>query len=257
MTKLNVLIAGSTGYIGIQLIKLLIKHKNINIKYLCGSSSVGKSIGYFEKSLKNKKLPNITKFHYKLLKNIDVVFTALPNGEAQRISNSLLPNNILIDLSADFRLSNPKEYFKWYKIKHKSIKNINKSIYALPEISNQNIKKYKDIETSLKKEEADLLSKKTVLSKEDYTKKSDTLRKKVIDYQSQRRAAMDKITSQRTESRATLIKSITPILEAYIKENNISVVIRKTHTLGGNPENDITKIIVDKLDKVLPSLDLK
>ena len=113
------------------------------------------------------------------------------------------------------------------------------------------------MEASLKKEEADLLSKKTVISKEEYTKKSDTLRKKVIDYQSQRRSAMDKITTQRSESRATLIKSITPILETYIKEKNISVVINKVHTLGGNPENDITKIIVEKLDKVLPSLDLK
>ena len=121
----------------------------------------------------------------------------------------------------------------------------------------QNIKKFKDIEASLKKEETDLLSKKTVLSKEEYTKKSDSLRKKVIDYKSQRRAAMDKITSQRSESRATLIKSITPILEAYIKENNISVVINKVNTLGGNPANDITKVIVEKLDKVLPSLDLK
>ena len=121
----------------------------------------------------------------------------------------------------------------------------------------QNIKKFKDIEASLKKEEADLLSKKTVLSKEDYTKKSDSLRKKVIDYKSQRRTAMDKITTQRAESRDTLLKSITPILETYIKENNISVVINKVHTLGGNPENDITEIIVDKLNKVLPSLDLK
>ena len=121
----------------------------------------------------------------------------------------------------------------------------------------QNIKKFKDIAASLKKQEADLLSKKTVLSKEDYTKKSDSLRKKVIDYKSQRRTAMDKITTQRTESRDTLLKSITPILETYIKENNISVVINKVHTLGGNPENDITEIIVDKLNKVLPSLDLK
>ena len=121
----------------------------------------------------------------------------------------------------------------------------------------QNVKKFKDMEASLKKEEADLLSKKTVLSKEEYTKKTDTLRKKVIDFRSQRRAAMDKITSQRSEARATLIKSITPILETYIKENNISVVIKKANTLGGNPENDITKIIVEKLDKVLPSLDLK
>ena len=42
MYKLNALIAGSTGYIGIQLVKLLIKHPNIKIKYLCGNSSKGK-----------------------------------------------------------------------------------------------------------------------------------------------------------------------------------------------------------------------
>ena len=145
MSKLNVLIAGSTGYIGIQLIKLLLKHNNINIKYLCGSSSVGKSISNYDKTVKNYKLPKIKKFSYKYLNNIDVVFTALPNGEAQKISNSLLPNNILIDLSADFRLSKAKDYLKWYKIKHKSIKNIKNSIYALPEISKNNIKKYKII----------------------------------------------------------------------------------------------------------------
>ena len=120
-----------------------------------------------------------------------------------------------------------------------------------------NIKKFKDIESSLKKEEQDLLTKKSVISKEEYSKKSDALRKKVIDYKSQRRSAMDRITTQRSESRATLIKSITPILEAYIEENNISVVINKANTLGGKAENDITKIIVEKLDKVLPSLDLK
>ena len=44
MSKINVLIAGSTGYIGAQLVKLLTKHKKINIKYLCGSSSVGKKL---------------------------------------------------------------------------------------------------------------------------------------------------------------------------------------------------------------------
>ena len=120
-----------------------------------------------------------------------------------------------------------------------------------------NIKKFKDAEMALKKEEEDLLTKKTVLSKEEYSKKSDALRKKVIDYRSQRRAAMDKITTQRAESRAILIKSINPILTTYIKENNIAVVINKVNTLGGNPENDITEIIVEKLDKVLPSLDLK
>ena len=49
MRKLNILIAGSNGYIGVQLIKLLVKHKNANIKYLCGNSSVGKKISFFDK----------------------------------------------------------------------------------------------------------------------------------------------------------------------------------------------------------------
>ncbi len=56
MPKLNALVAGSTGYIGVQLIKLLIKHKYIYIKYLCGNSSVGKNISYYDKSLTKKKI---------------------------------------------------------------------------------------------------------------------------------------------------------------------------------------------------------
>ena len=55
MPKLNVLVAGSTGYIGVQLIRLLVKHNNIKIKYLCGNSSVGKNISHFDKLLNNKK----------------------------------------------------------------------------------------------------------------------------------------------------------------------------------------------------------
>ena len=143
--NLNVLISGCTGYIGLQLVKLLVNHKYVNIKYLCGTNSIGKKINYYDKSLKKYNLPKIIKFKKKLLNNIDIVFTALPNGESQKISNSLNKKNILIDLSADFRLKNEKEYYKWYKIKHAAINNIKNSIYALPEISKKKIKKYKII----------------------------------------------------------------------------------------------------------------
>ena len=145
MHKLNALIAGSTGYIGIQLIKLLIKHKKINIKYLCGNLSVGKSISFFDKSLVRSKLPKIKKFKKEYLENVDVVFTALPNGEAQEISNYLNKNNTLIDLAADFRLEKSSDYLKWYKQKHKAKDNIKNSIYALPEISNLKVKKFQII----------------------------------------------------------------------------------------------------------------
>ena len=122
---------------------------------------------------------------------------------------------------------------------------------------NDNAKKFSDLEKALKKEESDLLSKKNILSKEDYTKKSDALRKKVIDYQSQRRSSLDKIATQRAESRKTLLQKISPIVDSYIKENNISIVIDKKNMIGGLNEYDITKVIVEKLNKELPSLNLQ
>ena len=142
MVKLNVLVAGATGYIGVQLIKLLIKHKYINIKYLCGNSSVGKKISDYDKSFNSNKLPKITKFNKKYLKEIDVIFTALPHGEAQEISNNLTNKNTLIDLSADFRLEKSADFLKWYKQLHAAPNNIKKSIYSLPEITANQIKKY-------------------------------------------------------------------------------------------------------------------
>ncbi len=145
MSKINVLISGSTGYIGIQLTKILVNHKKVNIKFLCGSSSVGKKISLFDKSLSKYKLPKIVKFNKKFLQDIDVIFTALPNGEAQKISKHLINKNTLIDLSADFRLKNTNDFLKWYKIKHKAKNMIKKSIYALPEIKRNKIKNNKII----------------------------------------------------------------------------------------------------------------
>ena len=120
-----------------------------------------------------------------------------------------------------------------------------------------NQKKFADLEKNLKKEENDLLQKRTVLSKDEYQKKADALRKKVIDYQSERRSSLDKIANQRSKSRETLLNKINPIIQGYIAENNITLVIDKKNLVAGSNEIDITKIIVEKLNKELPSLSLK
>ena len=145
MFKLKVLVAGSTGYIGIQLVKLLTKHKYIEIKYLCGNSSIGKKISYYDKSLSNHKLPKIIRFNKNLIKDVDVIFTALPNGGAQDISKNLTDDKILVDLAADFRLEKSSDYLKWYKQSHRAKKLIKKSYYSLPEINGKYIKNYKII----------------------------------------------------------------------------------------------------------------
>ena len=120
-----------------------------------------------------------------------------------------------------------------------------------------NTKKFSDIEKTLKKEESDLLAKKNILSKEEYGKKMNSLREKNINYQKDRRSALDKITTYRAEARATLLKKLKPILQSYIKENNVSLLIDKKYILGGGTGNDITEVIVEKLNKELPSLNLK
>ena len=145
MNKVNVLIAGSTGYIGIQLVKLLCKHKYVQIKYLCGNTSVGKKIYIYDNELKKYNLPKIVKIKYKYFKNVDVIFTTLPNGQSQIIANNLEKKNILIDLSADFRIEKSEIYKKFYKIEHKSKKLLKQSVYGLSELKEKEIEDKKII----------------------------------------------------------------------------------------------------------------
>ena len=120
-----------------------------------------------------------------------------------------------------------------------------------------NRKNFSDQEAQLKKEESDLLAKKTILTKEEYQKNSAELRKKVVDYQSERRIALEKISSQRAEAREKLIKKLDPILTKYIEENGISIIVDKKNVVIGHADLDITNQIVEKLNKELPSLNLK
>tara|TARA_Y100000590_G_C15598922_1_gene969212 strand:+ start:3 stop:1028 length:1026 start_codon:yes stop_codon:yes gene_type:complete len=143
--SIKIAVAGATGYIGLELIKILSRHPKAKILYLCATKSIGKSIFGFNKNIKKKKLPHISKIEKIDWNKIDVLFTALPNGEAQKIANFLPSKVKLIDLSADFRLVNSKIYKKWYGISHKSIKFIPKSVYSISEFTKKELKKYKII----------------------------------------------------------------------------------------------------------------
>ena len=122
---------------------------------------------------------------------------------------------------------------------------------------NDDAKNFVNLEKDLKQEEKKLLEAKSSLSKEDYKEKSDQLRKKVIKFQKDRRASLDKTGELRMKAKTTLLKELTPILDKYIEENKISIVIDKKNMIGGLNEFDITNVIVEKLDKELPSLSLK
>ena len=138
--SLNITIAGATGYTGLELVKILSKHPKVKISYLCAQKFIGKKISFFSKEIKNKNLPKISKVEKVDWNKVDVLFTALPNGEAQKIAK-VIPKKIkLIDLSADFRIQDATSYKKWYGIKHKSKSLIKNSIYSIPEFSRKKLK---------------------------------------------------------------------------------------------------------------------
>ena len=143
--SLNVAIAGATGYVGLELVRILSKHPKVRIKNLCAQKSLGSKINKFDKRIKKKNLPKIQKISGIKFDDIDILFTALPNGEAQKIAKRINKKIILIDLSADFRLSNPKVYKKWYGLSHKCKKLIKNSIYGLTEFKKDKLKKFRII----------------------------------------------------------------------------------------------------------------
>jgi N-acetyl-gamma-glutamyl-phosphate reductase len=137
--SLNIAIAGATGYVGLELVKILSNHSKVNITYLIANKSAGKKINLFNRQLK-KKLPKISKLKDINWLNIDLIFSALPNGEAHKIAKIKPKNIILIDLSADFRLDKISDYKKWYGLNHSCEKLIKDSHYSITEFSRDVIK---------------------------------------------------------------------------------------------------------------------
>ena len=143
--SLKIAIAGATGYVGLELTKILSKHPSVKVLYLCANKSVGKHIYTFDKRITKRNLPTISKIKDINWNKVQVLFAALPNGEAQKIAK-IIPQHVkLIDLSADFRLKDYRLYKKWYGINHKCKELIDKSVYAVTEFAKDSLHKYKII----------------------------------------------------------------------------------------------------------------
>ena len=103
--RINAAIIGSTGYTGIELIRLLNFHKKVEIKYLISKSNYGKKISDFYPGLNFKNYPKLVKFSQVDWKEIDIIFLCLPTGESKKIITKIPKNICVIDLSNDFRVN--------------------------------------------------------------------------------------------------------------------------------------------------------
>ena len=117
-------------------------------------------------------------------------------------------------------------------------------------------KKFEKESVALKKEETDLISKKKLISKEEYKKNLDKLRTKSVNFQKSRRKASNEWMKKKNEARTKLIAALNPILQKYMKENNVEVVVDKKYILLANSNFDLTEKILKILDKELKSIQL-
>ena len=147
LKKLKIAVLGATGYTGLDLVYLLSSHPKVEIINLCASKNLGKKISYFDKRIK-KKLPKISSIKKVDWNILDIVFLSLPNGEAQKIIKKTFykfKHLRYIDLSADFRITDPKIYEKNYNLKHKAKDLIKFSIYSISELNKKKIINYRII----------------------------------------------------------------------------------------------------------------
>ncbi len=111
-------------------------------------------------------------------------------------------------------------------------------------------------EKSLQEEERKMIQQKKVISQEEYIKKVNDLRKKVSSLQVERNSLLEKISKDRTKARNELLKNLNPIIENYMQEKKVRLVIDKKNIILADEKLDITKEIMQSLNTKLKSIKL-
>ena len=118
----------------------------------------------------------------------------------------------------------------------------------------KNISKFKNIEEKLKKEEADIISQKNVITKEEFEKKIINLRDKANKFRKERNDNINNLNNQRLEATSKMITLVRPILSEFSDQNSFSLIIDKKNIIIGKTALDITddvlKIIDQKIGKI-------
>ncbi|MGH8729816.1 MAG: N-acetyl-gamma-glutamyl-phosphate reductase [Burkholderiales bacterium] len=137
-------IVGGAGYTGIELLRLLASHPEVELCAITSRSEAGKRVDEIFPSLRGRVDLQFTKPDESSLSGCNVVFFATPNAVAMRGAPALLDEGVrIIDLSADFRLKDIAAWEKWYGVQHASAELVPDAVYGLPEVYRENIREAK------------------------------------------------------------------------------------------------------------------
>ena len=128
---------------------------------------------------------------------------------------------------------------------------------AISKINDQkkkDVSKFQKIEKDLKSKEEELITKKNVISSEEFNKRLDSLSKEINNYRTLRQEAIDLSTKSRLNASADFSEKIKPILAEYANENNIDMIIQKKNIIMGKTDLDITDVILKIVDEKINKL---
>jgi N-acetyl-gamma-glutamyl-phosphate reductase len=134
-------IVGGTGYTGVELLRLLAQHPQVELKAITSRKEAGTAVSAMFPSLRRHVELAFSEPRPETLRGCDVVFFATPNGVAMGETRALLDSGArVIDLSADFRLRDIAEWERWYKTRHAAPELAGEAVYGLPEMNRERIR---------------------------------------------------------------------------------------------------------------------
>ena len=135
-------IIGVTGYTGSELLRILLNHDGINVRYVTSHSFAGKPLAEVHPHFTGISNLTCEKFDVsEAVKKTGLVFCALPHGESMEVVSALYSAGLkVIDLSADFRLNSKEAYQRWYHREHRAVEGLKHAVYGLPELYREQIR---------------------------------------------------------------------------------------------------------------------
>src|SRR5258708_2905990 len=135
-------IVGGTGYTGVELLRLLAQHPQVELRAITSRKEAGTAVAAMFPSLRGRVDLAYTEPDAKVLRGCDVVFFATPHGVAMNEARALLDAGAkVVDLSADFRLQDLAEWERWYKMKHAAPELVREAVYGLCELNRERIRR--------------------------------------------------------------------------------------------------------------------
>jgi N-acetyl-gamma-glutamyl-phosphate reductase len=134
-------IVGGTGYTGVELLRLLVQHPEVELRAITSRKEAGTPVSAMFPGLRRHLDLSFTEPDAKKLGACDVVFFATPNGVAMNEARAVLEAGArIVDLSADFRIRDLAEWERWYKTRHGAPELVREAVYGLCEVNREQIR---------------------------------------------------------------------------------------------------------------------